>query len=124
MKQELIVKLIEMLVGSEESQAGSDKEMIGDYVIVRCYKAGVHAGILKSYEGQEVVLSESRRLWYWKCADNLHSLSGVAEAGIDQKDSKIAASVTTIVLSEACEIISTTDKAKLSIVGAKTHEVN
>lgn len=121
MKEELIMKLIDKLLGGTD--AGNDKEMIGEYVIVRCANSGVHAGTLKSYEGQEVVLLDSRRLWYWKCADNLHSISGVAKAGIE-KTSKIAAPVKVIVLPEACEIISTTEAAEASISGANIHEVN
>ena len=32
------------------------KELIGDYVIVRCRDAGVHAGYLVDYEGRNVTL--------------------------------------------------------------------
>jgi hypothetical protein len=45
-----------------------DNGMIGKYVIVRCRDAGVHSGILESHNGRECVLTESRRLWYWKTA--------------------------------------------------------
>ena len=96
------------------------KELIGDYVIVRCRDAGVHAGYLVDYEGRNVTLKNSRRLWYWVCAENQHSLSGVAAVGITDK-SKIPAVVSTLVLSDACEIISTTDKCRESIEGAKIY---
>ena len=101
----------------------TDKEMIGDYVIVRCRDAGVHAGYLKSYEGREVVLTESRRLWYWKAANKSHSLSGVAVNGLEST-SRITAEVETIVLPEACEIISCSGIAINSIQGQEVHEVN
>ena len=38
------------------------------YVIVRTYSAGVFAGDLESRNGQEVVLTNARRIWYWKGA--------------------------------------------------------
>lgn len=98
------------------------KELIGDYVIVRCRDAGVHAGTLMDYEGRNVILKNSRRLWYWVCAKNQHSLSGVAAVGLDAKKSKIPAAVNTLVLSDACEIISTTEAAQNSIVGAAIYE--
>ena len=120
MKTELIEKVIGMLLDGETPTSG-EKEMIGDYVIVRCRDAGVHAGTLVSYEGREVVLKNSRRLWYWKCANNQHSLSGVAEEGITQ-ESKIPGMVWKIVLGDACEIISTSDKCQRSIQDAKVHK--
>lgn len=127
MKEELLLKLIEKLLESESSTLPTStemqtnkKEMIGDYVIVRCRDAGVHAGYLVDYEGREVVLKDSRRLWYWKCANNQHSLSGVANEGITS-DSKIPAVIEKAVLPEACEILSTTNKAKKSIEGAEVY---
>lgn len=99
------------------------KELIGEYVIVRCRDAGVHAGYLVDYEGRNVTLKNSRRLWYWVCAKKQHSLSGVSVVGITNK-SKIPAVVPTLVLSDACEILSTTDKCRESIEGAEIHVAN
>lgn len=99
------------------------KELIGEYVIVRCRDAGVHAGYLADYEGRNVTLKNSRRLWYWVCAEKQHSLSGVAAVGITEK-SKIPAAVSTLVLSDACEILSTTEKCRESIEGAAVYEAN
>ena len=50
------------------------KKKIGDMVIVRTYSAGVFAGRLKSHKGQEVVMTDARRLWYWKGAASLSRL--------------------------------------------------
>ena len=102
------------------THTAAKKELIGEYVIVRCRDAGVHAGYLVDYEGRNVTLKNSRRLWYWVCAEKQHSLSGVAAVGITDK-SKIPAVVSTLVLSDACEIISTTDKCQKSIEGAKIY---
>ena len=128
-KKETLLSLISMLIGDDDGakadpiQSTEEKQMIGEYVIVRCVNAGVHAGTLTSYQGQEVVLSNSRRLWYWKCLKG-HSLSGVADSGIDGEVSKIPATIKSIVLADACEILSVTDSAKQTIVGAAIHESN
>ena len=121
MKQALIEKLLETYLEGE-SKPAQEKQMIGDYVIVRCRDAGVHAGTLVSYEGREVVLKNARRLWYWVAGGKSHSLSGVAEYGLAD-GSKIPPAVATIVLPEACEIIATTDTAAKSIKEYPSHEV-
>ena len=43
--------------------------------IVRCYGAGVFYAIVESRKGQEAVLSNSRRLWYWSGAASLSQLA-------------------------------------------------
>jgi hypothetical protein len=86
----------------------------GTYVIVRCRDAGVHAGVLEHYEGREVTLTESRRLWYWKPAKKAAFLSGVAAHGLD-KTSKVGVAVPRIVLTEDCEIIECTEEAATSL---------
>lgn len=96
--------------------------MVGKYVIVRCHDAGVHAGVLETHCGRECVLTESRRLWYWKPAGGAAFLSGVAVRGLDQK-SKVGAPIR-IHLSENCEIIECSQEAAQSIRGAKTHETH
>ena len=98
-----------------------DCKMIGKYVIVRCRDAGVHAGVLESYNGRECVLTESRRMWYWKPADGQKYLSGLAISGADEA-SKIGAALPRIFLTENCEIIECSAKAEISIRGAKADE--
>ena len=49
-----------------------------EYVIVRTYSAGVFAGYLEKRNGQEVILRQARRIWYW---DGAASLSQLAEEG-------------------------------------------
>ena len=89
----------------------------GDYVVVRTYSAGVHAGYLKSREGKEVTLTNVRRLWYWRGAA---TLSQVAGEGITKpEECKFPAPIAEITLTEAIEIIPCTDKAKSIIEGVK-----
>lgn len=87
------------------------------YVIVRTYNAGCFAGILESREGKEVVLSDARRLWYWAGAA---SLSELAVRGTSRpNDCKFPCAVTSIVLTEAIEIIDVSPEAEKSIRGVK-----
>lgn len=83
------------------------------YVIVRTYSAGVFAGNIKSRDGKEVILTEARRLWYWKGAA---SLSQLATEGVKcPKECKFPCEVAEITLTEAIEIITATEAAKASI---------
>ena len=51
----------------------------GDYVIVRCSGAGVHAGYLAAKSATEVTLTRSLRLWRW----HGRTLNGLAVDGPD-----------------------------------------
>lgn len=85
------------------------------YVIIRTYSAGVFAGYLENREGKEVTLREARRLWYW---DGAASLSQLAVDGVSVPEKcKFPIAVDKIILTEAIEIISVTDKAHKSIDG-------
>jgi len=90
---------------------------IGKNVIIRTYSAGVWCGTLLQKSGNEVILTNARRLWRWWAAESI-SLSGVANFGIIEDKSQIAPKVDGVWL-EAIEIIPTTDKAEKSIMGAK-----
>lgn len=83
--------------------------MVGQYVIARCYAAGVHDGEVVSVEGENVILKESRRLWSWKAADGV-ALSGVAQHGIQKASCKIDTTNPTIYLTGVCELIPCTRK--------------
>jgi len=75
----------------------------GDYVIVRCTAAGVHAGELVSYEGPEVILRNSRRIWCWSGAA---TLSELAKHGAKNAEAcKFAVVLGEITILDACEII-------------------
>lgn len=82
--------------------------MNGQFVIVRTYSAGVHIGTLSGMSGKEVVLTDARRLWYWKGANTLHEVS---QKGVT-KGSKISEPVPLIRLTEAIEVIPCSDEAK------------
>jgi hypothetical protein len=83
-------------------------------VIVRTYSAGVHYGTLVSRKGRVVVLSNAKRIWYWRGANTLHeiSLRGVGSG------SKISERVDSITLTEAIEVIICTAAAAKNLDSA------
>lgn len=83
------------------------------YVIARTYSAGVFAGYLKSRKGQEVVLTDARRLWYWSGAA---SLSQLAMEGVkNPAQCKFPVEVKRVELLQVIEIIDCTEIARQSI---------
>lgn len=95
-------------------------EQIGEYVIVRTYSAGVWFGKLEAKSGNEVYLTEARRMYQWWCAKSI-SLSGVAKYGINQEKSKICPALDRVWL-EAIEILDLTDIAIQSLKEAEDVE--
>ena len=83
-----------------------------DYVVVRTYSAGVHIGTLASHDGSEVELHDARRIWRWRGANTLHE---VALRGIDSVYSRVSEAVSSIVLTEAIEIIACTEDARSNL---------
>lgn len=75
--------------------------MIGQFVIIRTYSAGVHTGILEECSGTAVVLRDARRIWRWSGAFTLNEMAmhGCGE------DSRISQPVPTILLTQAIEVI-------------------
>ena len=89
------------------------------YVIVRCTQAGVHAGILVSHDGPNVVLNDSRRLWAWRVPMGAPSfLSGVATHGLDHGASKVGTPLQGHRFTEASEVIPCSVIAERSIRSA------
>lgn len=85
------------------------------YVICRTYSAGVFAGYLESRNGQEVVLRQARRIWYW---DGAASLSQLAVDGTSSPSKcKFPVAVDRVELLQAIEILDCTAVAQDSIQG-------
>ena len=85
------------------------------YVIVRTHSAGVFAGELESRSGQEVVLRNARRIWYWAGAASLSQLA--MEGTKKPEDCKFPCEVDRVELLQAIEILDVTPAAKESIKG-------
>ena len=95
------------------AKSGLDGFTIGQEVIIRTYSAGVWFGRLEQKSGNEVILTEARRMWRWWCKESI-SLSGVVRHGINQDKSRIAGAVNSVWL-EAIEIIPISGKPAESI---------
>ena len=92
-------------------------EMIGKKVIVRGDRSGVFFGTLAEKQGQEVVLTGCRRLWYWEGACSISQLA--VDGTKDPNDCKFTVAADEIGILDAIEIIPCTDKAVRSIEGVK-----
>jgi len=87
------------------------------YVICRTYSAGVFAGYLESRTGQEVVMRNARRIYYWEGAA---TLSQMAEEGTSKPNScNFPQEVDRVELLQAIEILDCTKKAQDSIASVK-----
>lgn len=93
--------------------------LLGRFVIVRTYSAGVHAGVLLAKKGKEVRLADSFRIWSWTQPEaSTGSLSAVSQYGVGP-GSKIGNAVSVIELTEAIEVIECSDRSKNSIRSGK-----
>ena len=93
------------------------KVMTKSKVIVRGDRSGVFFGNLKERNGQEVTLTDCRRLWYWSGAA---SISQIAAEGVKNPDEcKFTMSVSEIIILDAIEIIPCTEEAIQNINSVK-----
>lgn len=89
--------------------------MLNKKVIIRADRAGVFFGTLKEKNGNEVTLTDARRLWYW---DGAASISQLAVNGTVRPGScKFTVTVPEIIVLGVIEIITCEDKAIKSIEG-------
>lgn len=87
------------------------------YYIVRADRAGVFFGHIKERTGNEVIMTDVRRLWYWEGAA---SLSQMAVDGVSRpRNCKFTMTVPEMTILGVIEIIPCTDKAASSILGVK-----
>lgn len=86
---------------------------IGKYVIVRGDRSGVFAGNLAARDGQEVRLTDCRRIWRWYGAASISQLA--IDGTSDPENCKFPAPVAEITILDAIEIIPCTEKAEASI---------
>ncbi len=87
--------------------------MIGKYCMVRTNSAGVFAGTVKDRSGEEITLTNARRIWYW---DGAASLSQLAMEGTTKPAMcKFPCAVEEVFLRGVIEIIPITDKAAHNI---------
>lgn len=81
--------------------------------VVRCNRAGVFYGEIKSLNGQEVEMVNVRNIWRWSGAASIMQL---ASEGVSRpRDCKFSVEVESLVLLEAIQIIPCTEEAMNSI---------
>ena len=85
------------------------------YFIVRTHSAGVFAGEIESKQGDEIVMRNARRLWYWKGAASLSQLA--MEGTGNPSECKFPCEVNKVVLQGVIETLECTKKAEKSIKG-------
>lgn len=87
--------------------------MENQYYIVRGQNSGVFAGNIKERKGQEVTMTNVRRLWYW---DGAASISQLAKEGTaNPENCKFTVTVDEILVLDAIEIDKCSKKAEKSI---------
>lgn len=85
------------------------------YYIIRCEKAGVFFGHIKDRNGDEAVLTDVRRIWYWEGAA---SLSQMAMEGVKKPEAcRFTVTVPEMTVLGVIEMIPCTDEAVQSILG-------
>ena len=89
--------------------------MDNKYYIVRGQSSGVFFGQVRERNGQEVVLVNVRKLWYWEGACAVEQL---ARDGVSiPRSCKFTVTVAEMTITDAIQIIPCTDAAKKSISG-------
>lgn len=91
------------------------------YYIVRCAGAGVFAGNIKAKEGNEVTMTNARRLWRWEGASDTLQLA--AEGVKNPRSCKFTMTVAEIQLLNVIEIIPCTVAAEASIRGVSVWKI-
>ncbi len=91
--------------------------MENKYYIVRSDKAGVFFGNIKDRKGDEITMTNVRRLWYWNGAC---SISQLAVDGTKKPDNcKFTIAVPEMIILGVIEIIPCSETAVKSIKGVK-----
>ena len=95
------------------TKKSATKSKIDNRKIVRTYSAGVFFAEVESRKGQEAVLRNARRIWYWAGAASLSTLAmdGTSKPG----ECKFPVAVDRIEVTQVIEVIDTTEAARASI---------
>lgn len=116
-KQELLLKLVEMIIESDQDISTKDvsinnqevkkHRLTGEMVIIRSRDSGVHFGELVSVSGRHVVLNKSRRMYRWWAAKE-STLTAVAKYGLNLSKTEklnIQSEIDGQEILDACEIL-------------------
>ena len=104
---------VKKLPGTLPSTNGLLDDLIGKHVVVRADMSGCWLGTLDRYEGDDVRLTNARRLWYWAGAS---SLSELAKFGVARPEQcKFPCHVDVVIVKDVCEILEASERAVESI---------
>lgn len=96
------------------------EELLGKYVVIRTYSAGVHAGYVKDLEEGYVLLNKATRIYKW---DGAFTLSQMAMEGVKKPGNCIFSIPVDEILLQWIEIIPCTKEAEESILSVPAHKV-
>lgn len=118
-KNEIVIDGKEYVLKSSIKQQQNRAKPKGNciYAIVRSYSAGVFAGYIGKIENRQATIYNARRIWYWDGASTLSQLS--QEGTTKPQNCKFHMEVPEVILTDICEVIPATEKAKSSIDGVK-----
>lgn len=93
------------------------KNQIGKKVIIRADRAGVFYGTLAAKEGDEVQLTNARKLHYW---DGASAVEQIALEGVKKPNNcRFTVTVDEITIMQVIQILPCTDKAITNIESVK-----
>lgn len=90
-----------------------------NYVLIRTYAMGVHAGELVEKSETRVVLKNTRRIWYWAGAASLSQLALEGTKKPDECKFSVELPLIEITSPQGMEIIPVSDAARESITSVK-----
>lgn len=89
------------------------ENIIGKYCVIRGRSSGVFAGVVEEIDGDRVLVSGVRRIWYW---DGAASISQLAVDGTASPHTcKFTVTVEEMLILDVIELIPCTEKAERSI---------
>jgi len=106
-------KLLPLSNQSTQMKTNTKTTKTKPYVIIRATNAGVFAGTLQKKDGDEVTLSDARRIWQWAGAATLSQLA--MEGTSNPGGCKFPCPISEITILGVIEIIPATEIAKASI---------
>ena len=92
-------------------------EVLGKYCIVRGRYSGVFAGVVREINGDQVLMTGLRRIWYWDGAASISQLA--AEGTTAPKNCKFTVVVESALIMDVIEIIPCTAEAEANIKAVK-----
>ena len=117
--EESLKESIKEMLNEDVSESKAEtlaSHLYGKVCMFRTYSAGVHFGTLAAKNGQECLVKNARRVWYWKNACSLSQLATDTTSSLS--DSQIAVEVSEIVLDQVIEVIPMTETAVSHLKGA------